>query len=117
MVHQEFDPSAPLESVRAGEDVDLIRTSVELVLQSLIEAEAADVTGAASYERTGDRQNYRNGRRLLSTKAGDVELQIPKLRPGAVRGRDGGVRARGLDAKGRRPGEGARGLRSRRSCP
>jgi transposase-like protein len=85
MVQQEFDPYALLESLRAGEHVDLIRTSVELVLQSLIEAEATGVIGAACYERNEERQNYRNGHRprLLSTKAGDVELQIPKLGSGS----------------------------------
>jgi transposase-like protein len=85
MVQQEFDPYALLDALRAGEDVELIRTSVELVLQALIEAEATGVIGAASYERTDERQNYRNGhrQRLLSTKAGDVELSIPKLRSGS----------------------------------
>ncbi len=41
--------------------------------------------GAAPHERTDERQNYRNGHRprVLSTKAGDVELQIPKLRSGS----------------------------------
>jgi putative transposase len=85
MVQQEFDPYALLESLRAGGDVELIRTSLELVLQSLIEAEATGVIGAASYERTDERQNYRNGHRprLWSTKAGDLELSIPKLRSGS----------------------------------
>jgi transposase-like protein len=80
MVQQEFDPYALLETLRAGGDVELIRTSLGLVLQSLIEAEATGVIGAASYERSEDRQNYRNGHRprLLSTKAGDLELSIPK---------------------------------------
>jgi putative transposase len=43
------------------------------------------VIGAGPHERTEGRENYRNGHRprLLSTKAGDVELQIPKLRQGS----------------------------------
>ena len=36
-----------LESVRAGGDVDVVRESVEMVLQALIEAEATEVIGAA----------------------------------------------------------------------
>jgi transposase-like protein len=38
--------------------------------------------GADRYERTDDRTNERNGHRwrLLTTKAGDVDLAIPKLR-------------------------------------
>ena len=85
MAQHDFDPYALLDALRAGEDVDLIRSSVELVLQALIEAEATATIGAAPHERSEDRQNYRNGHRprLLSTKAGDVELQIPKLRSGS----------------------------------
>lgn len=85
MAQQEFDPYALLETLRAGGDVDLIRTSVELVLQALIEAEVTGVIGAAPHERSDERTNYRNGHRprLLSTKAGDIELKIPKLRSGS----------------------------------
>jgi transposase-like protein len=81
----DFDPSALLDALRAGEDVDLIRASVELVLQQLIEAELTATIGASPHERSDDRQNYRNGHRsrLLSTKAGDIELKIPKLRSGS----------------------------------
>ena len=86
MAQHEFDPYALLETLRSGGgDVDLIRTSVELVLQALIEAEATGVIGAAPHERSDERTNYRNGHRprLLSTKAGDIELKIPKLRSGS----------------------------------
>ena len=85
MAQQEFDPYELLDALRAGGDVDLIRISVEAALQALIEAEATAVIGAGPHERTEDRQNYRNGHRprLLSTKAGDLELSIPKLRSGS----------------------------------
>jgi transposase-like protein len=55
------------------------------VLQELIEAEAAQAIGAGRYERTDERTTHRNGSRtrLLSTKAGDVELHIPKFREGS----------------------------------
>jgi len=74
-----------LEAFRAGQGVDLIRESVRMVLQELIEAEAAEVIGAARYERTSTRTTQRNGHRdrQLSTQAGDVSLRIPKLRQGA----------------------------------
>jgi putative transposase len=74
-----------LEAFRAGQGVDLIRESVRMVLQELIEAEAAEVIGAARYERTTTRTTQRNGHRdrQLSTQAGDVSLRIPKLRQGA----------------------------------
>jgi putative transposase len=81
----EFDLSELLDAVRAGGDIDVIRRSVEVVLQALIEVEATEVIGAGPHERTATRTNQRNGRRprLLSTKAGDVELAIPKLRRGS----------------------------------
>jgi hypothetical protein len=74
-----------LEVLRTGEAVDLIRESVRTVLQELVEAEAAEVIGAARYERTDTRVNERNGSRprTLSTKAGDIDLRIPKLRKGS----------------------------------
>jgi transposase-like protein len=74
-----------LEMFRAGDGLDLIRESVRLVVQELIETEAAEVIGARRYERTEARQTERNGHRsrLLATQAGDVELKIPKLRAGS----------------------------------
>ncbi len=74
-----------LEVLRAGEAVDLIRESVRTVLQELIEAEAAEFIGATRYERSESRTNERNGSRprMLATKAGDIDLRIPKLRKGS----------------------------------
>jgi transposase-like protein len=55
-------------------------------VQALIEAEAAQQVGAGRYQRSASRTTHRNGSRsrLLSTKAGDVELRIPKLREGSL---------------------------------
>ena len=74
-----------LEALRAGGDLDVIREGLALVLQALIEAEATQHIGARPYERSEQRTTHRNGSRsrLLSTKAGDVELRIPKLREGS----------------------------------
>jgi transposase-like protein len=68
-----------------GGDLDVIREGLALVLQALIDAEATQHIGARPYERTDTRTAHRNGTRarLLSTKAGDVELRIPKLREGS----------------------------------
>ncbi|SNT52494.1 Transposase, Mutator family [Actinacidiphila glaucinigra] len=57
----------------------MIRRALRAVLQALIEAEATAVIGAAPH------QTHLNGRRdrLLTTAAGDIELQIPKLRAGS----------------------------------
>ena len=85
MALRESDLSELLDALRAGGDIDVIRRSVELVLQALIEAEATGVIGAEPHERSDARTNQRNGHRprLLSTKAGDLELAIPKLRRGS----------------------------------
>lgn len=74
-----------LEAFRAGDGVDLIRDAVRVALQELIEFEATEHIGAAPYERSQDRTVERNGHRprMLTTKAGDVELRIPKLRKGS----------------------------------
>jgi len=77
--------SEVLEAFRSGDGLDLIRESVRLVMQELIEAEATERIGAARYERAESRTTERNGSRprLLATQAGDVELTIPKLRKGS----------------------------------
>jgi len=74
-----------LGAIRAGGDIDVLRQGMQLVLQALIELEAGQAIGAARYERAESRLTHRNGSRgrLLSTKAGDLELRIPKLRAGS----------------------------------
>ena len=74
-----------LDALRSGGDLDFMREAMQLVLQALIELEATQVIGAGRYERTDGRTTHRNGSRarLLSTKAGDVQLAIPKLREGS----------------------------------
>src|SRR3954467_4318376 len=52
-----------LEAFRAGEGVDLIRESVRLVMQELIETEATEQIGAGRYERSESRVTDRNGSR------------------------------------------------------
>ena len=74
-----------LDAFRTGEGLDLVREAVTLVAQELIESELTAHIGAERYERTESRTTERNGHRarVLSTKAGDVELAIPKLRKGS----------------------------------
>jgi putative transposase len=74
-----------LDALRSGGDLDFMREAMQLVLQALIDLEASEKIGAARYERNDTRITHRNGSRsrLLSTKAGDVELAIPKLRSGS----------------------------------
>jgi putative transposase len=74
-----------LDALTVGEGVDLVRELAAWALQQLIEAEAAEAIGAERWERTADRLTHRNGhrRRVLSTKAGDLEVGIPKFRKGS----------------------------------
>lgn len=74
-----------LAAIQAGGDIDVVRQGVELMLQALIDAEATARIGADRFERTSSRTTQRNGTRdrLLATKAGDVDLKIPKLRQGS----------------------------------
>lgn len=85
MTLTQSDVTELLDAIRAGGDIDVIRKGVELVLQALVEAEATEQIGAGRYVRSEGRTTWRNGSRdrLLTTKAGDVELRIPKLRRGS----------------------------------
>jgi putative transposase len=117
-----------LDAFRTGEGLDLIKEAAALVCQELIEAEPSAQIGEHRYERSSSQSNERNGHRprVLSTKAGDVELAIPKLPKASIfpsileprrridqalcRGH-GGLRPRGVHPGRRRAGP-ALGVRS-----
>lgn len=63
----------------------MVRKSVEETLNAMLDAEADEITGAARYERSGERKAYRAGHyeRGLTVKAGKMSLKVPKLK-GAV---------------------------------
>ena len=66
-------------------DTDLLREMIAFSAQRLMELEVAGVTGAGHGERSPDRITQRNGYRDRDweTRAGTVELRIPKLRRGS----------------------------------
>lgn len=58
---------------------------LEQVLNQVLQAQAQDALQAAPYERTPDRQGYRNGTydRPLTTRVGSLTLRVPRLRDGS----------------------------------
>jgi transposase-like protein len=66
-------------------DADLLREMIGFAAQRLMELEIGSLTGAGHGERSADRINHRNGyrERDWETRAGTVELRIPKLRRGS----------------------------------
>ena len=66
-------------------DAELLREMVGFAAQRLMELEIESLTGAGHGERSPERINYRNGYRGRDweTRAGTVELRIPKLRKGS----------------------------------
>jgi len=66
-------------------DIELVREMVGFAARRLMELEVESLTGAAHGERSAERVNHRNGYRdrVWETRAGAVELRIPKLRRGS----------------------------------
>jgi putative transposase len=72
----------PLEK---SSDAELLREMIGFTAQRLMELEVEGLTGAGHGERSPERVNQRNGYRdrTWETRAGTVELRIPKLRKGS----------------------------------
>jgi hypothetical protein len=120
------DSIALRELLGKSADADLLREMIGFAAERLMELEVQALTGAGHGERAPSRLVQRNGYRDRdwATRAGTVELRIPKLRkgsllpgfPGAAAGgregthgsHPGSLRAGHLDALGRRAGQGAR---------
>lgn len=68
-----------------GSDTTFLRDSISFATQRLMELEAETLCGAGHGERSSERRNQRNGYRdrAWETRAGTVELRIPKLRKGS----------------------------------
>src|SRR5438552_62123 len=76
-------PFVKVDEERIQEHLDdVVRRTVEQTLNALLEAEADELCGAKRYERSATRRDTRAGHysRQLHTKAGEVELKVPKLR-------------------------------------
>jgi len=80
---EKFSGVIKIEEEKIRSHVDgVVRASVEETLNGLLEAEADELCGAKRYERSVDRMDTRAGSyiRKLHTKAGEVELKVPRLR-------------------------------------
>ncbi len=79
------DPASRLaEQIEHG-NPDLVRSVVKSMAETLMSAEADSLCGADHGTRSDERTNRRNGyrNREWDTRAGTVELTIPKLRSGS----------------------------------
>ena len=70
------------ESEIRGHLDEMVRGTVEETLNAMLDAEADEMCNAQRYEHSPDRVDTRAGsyKRRLHTKAGEVEVKIPKLR-------------------------------------
>ena len=85
MTHDHSALLVQLDALKSADSGAVFAELIRAGLQALIEAEATEVIGAGFYERAGGRTVHRNGHRpkAVSTTAGDIEVQIPKLRAGS----------------------------------
>lgn len=73
------------ELVEKSADADLRREMIGFAAERLMELEVGTKTGAGYHQKPPERQAQRNGyrERDWQTRAGNVELRIPKLRTGS----------------------------------
>src|SRR3712207_3597210 len=80
-----IDPAHFLHEQLAQASPDLLRQMLTTFINTLMSAEADAVCGAEYGARTAERVNTRNGYRVreFDTRAGTLDLSIPKLRAGS----------------------------------
>jgi transposase-like protein len=83
--HPSIDPARFLHEHLAEASPDLLRSLLTTMIDTLMSAEADAVCGAAHGERSDARVNSRNGyrHRDFDTRAGTLDVAIPKLRQGS----------------------------------
>jgi putative transposase len=76
---------ALIELIEKGGDADLIRDMLAFAAERLMDLEVEALTGAPAGTRSPDRLTHRNGyrERAWDTRAGRIDLAIPKLRKGS----------------------------------
>jgi transposase-like protein len=73
------------ELIEKGSDTDLVRGMLAWAAERIMGVETAALCGAGAFERGPERVNQRNGyrERPWDTRAGRIDLKIPKLRKGS----------------------------------
>lgn len=73
------------ELAEKGADAELLKQMIQFVAQRMMEMDVESLCAAGYGERSPERLNSRNGyrERLWETRAGSVDLKIPKLRKGS----------------------------------
>jgi putative transposase len=71
--------------IEKAPDADMLREMIAFAAERLMELEVGALTGAGYGEKSAERRAQRNGYRdrTWGTRAGTVELRIPKLRTGS----------------------------------
>ena len=84
-VASSIDPARLLEEAVLQSSPDLVRELLTFTVNALMSADADQVCGASYGQSSPERVNSRNGYRprQWDTRAGTVELEIPKLRKGS----------------------------------
>src|SRR4051794_18196013 len=79
------DRMALLELIEKSADTDLVRAMLAFAAERLMALEVENLTGAPAGGRSPERLNHRNGyrERAWDTRAGRIDLAIPKLRKGS----------------------------------
>jgi putative transposase len=73
-----------VRKLMGDEHADVLRETLAWFVRELMEAEVAAQIGAGLHERSAEWVTHRNGyrERAWQTRAGEIALQIPRLRSG-----------------------------------
>jgi putative transposase len=74
-----------LRKAQMEHDADFLKEGVRALSQAIMEMEVEEHIGAARHERTEGRSGHRNGyrERTWETRAGAIELKVPRVRDGS----------------------------------
>ena len=85
MATDKLDLESAVSKLIESQGGDLLRTALSGFLAEMMRREVEQLCGASYHERSEERETSRNGyrERTLSTRLGDINLEIPKLRSGS----------------------------------